>query len=66
MLEKVEVRIIKKRRNIMINKKIICIFSLLLCALACSCVNTTNTIKTKYINSKWEKHSEKDHFFNEF
>ena len=42
----------------MINKKIICIFSLLLCTLACSCVNTTNTIKTKYINSKWEKHSE--------
>lgn len=42
----------------MINKKIICIFSLLLCTLACSCVNTTNTVKTKYINSKWEKHSE--------
>lgn len=40
------------------NKKIICIFSLLFCLLTYNCTNTTNVIKAKYLNSKWEDHSE--------
>lgn len=40
------------------NKKIICIFSLLFCLLTCNCTNTINVTKAKYLNSKWEDHSE--------